>query len=578
MPDAAQLITIRLTLLRSMDESLKKADSTLKKYKKSIAFRSIFGIVVLLAVFAGFVGYIGYDGFHDSLLEQYEQGALLTASTAADIIDGEDLYRYIESEGRSGDYIEAFNELQALCNSSGSAFIYVIQPDQTDYGHIKFIFSVSNYEMDFVPYEFGYIRETTNDEYREKYRSLYEQRTFSEFVVRDKGEIETDPHITALIPLRGSDNQVKGILCVQRQLDELNEVRLEYVNKVVFTLIVLALLVIIGQSMYLHRTLLDPLGKITDEAQRFARENVRSGSSLTDTIKNVDEIGMLAGSIDQMEEKIQDYVDHITAITAERERMDAELSLATRIQEDMLPNVFPAYPERKEFDIYASMNPAKEVGGDFYDFFLIDDTHLGIVIADVSGKGIPAALFMMVSKIMIKNQAMTGAGPAKILETVNDQICANNREEMFVTVWLGILDTETGILTASNAGHEYPMIMTDDTGFRILKDRHGFVIGGMPGLRHTEYEIRMEKGSKIFVYTDGLAEAQNAADEFYTAERAVEELNVCRNGSPEFIVKWMARSVDRFVEDAPQFDDLTMLCLEYKGKEETKEKEDNGQS
>ena len=151
MPDAAQLITIRLTLLRSMDESLKKADSTLKKYKKSIAFRSIFGIVVLLAVFAGFVGYIGYDGFHDSLLEQYEEGALLTASTAADIIDGEDLYRYIESEGRSGDYIEAFNKLQALCNSSGSAFIYVIQPDQTDYGHIKFIFSVSNYEMDFMP-------------------------------------------------------------------------------------------------------------------------------------------------------------------------------------------------------------------------------------------------------------------------------------------------------------------------------------------------------------------------------------------------------------------------------------------
>ncbi len=564
--------------MRSMDEELKKADNNLKKYRKSIAFRSIFGIVVLLAVFAGLVGYVGYDGFRDSLLEQYEDGALLTASTAADIIDGEDLYRYNQSEGHSGDYIEAFNELQALCNSSGSAFIYVIQPDQSDYGHIRFIFSVSNYEMDFVPYEFGYIRETTNDEYREKYRSLYEQRTFSEFVVRDKGEIETKPHITALIPLRGSDNQVKGILCVQRQLDELNELRLEYVNKVVFVLIILALLVTIGQSVYLHRTLLDPLSKITDEAQRFARENVRRGSSLTDTIKNVDEIGMLAGSIDQMEEKIQDYVDHITEITAERERMGAELSLATRIQEDMLPNEFPAYPDRKEFDIYASMTPAKEVGGDFYDFFLIDDTHLGVVIADVSGKGIPAALFMMVSKIMIKNQAMTGAGPAKILETVNDQICANNREEMFVTVWLGILDTETGILTASNAGHEYPMVMADGTGFEILKDRHGFVIGGMPGLKYTEYEIRMEKDSKVFVYTDGLAEAQNAENEFYSAERAVEGLNICRHGNPEFIVKWMARSVDRFVAEAPQFDDLTMLCLEYKGKEEKKEKEDNGQS
>ena len=561
-----------------MEEPLKKADNTLKNYKKSIAFRSISGIVALLMIFAGIMGYIGYDGFHDSTLEQYEEGALLTAQTAADIIDGEDLYRYVQSNGQSGDYKEAFNELQTLCNSSGSAFIYVIQPDQTDYGHIKFILSVSNYEMDFVPYEFGYVRKTTNDEYREKYRSLYEQRTFSEFVVRDKGEIETDPHITALIPLRGSDNKVKGILCVQRQLDELKSIRNEFVNRVLFALILLSFLVIVGQSAYLHRTLLDPLSKIIDEAQRFARENVRGGKKLTDTITNTDEIGMLAGSIDQMEEKIQDYVDHITAITAERERIGTELALATRIQEDMLPNEFPAYPDRHEFDIYASMRPAKEVGGDFYDFFLIDDTHLAVVMADVSGKGIPAALFMMVSKIMIKNQAMTGDGPAKILEVVNDHICANNREEMFVTVWLGILDTETGVLTASNAGHEYPMVMKKGEGFELLKDKHGFVIGGMPGLRHSEYEIRMEKGSKIFVYTDGLAEAQNAADEFYSSERAVNELNVCKNGSPEFIVKWMERSVDKFVADAPQFDDLTMLCLEYKGKEETKETEDNGQS
>ena len=492
---------------------------------------------------------------------------VLTAKTAADIIDGEDLYRYIIGEGQSGEYKKAFNELQTLCNSSGSAFIYVIQPDKSDYGHIKFIFSVSNYDMDFVPYEFGYVRKTTNDEYRQKYRSLYEQRTFSEFVVRDKGEIETDPHITALVPLRGSDNQVKGILCVQRQLDQLREVRNEYINKVVFTLIILALLVIIGQSLYLHKTLLDPLSRITSEAQRFARENEKGETRLTDVIHNADEIGMLAGSIDQMEEKIQEYVKHITAITAERERISAELSLATRIQEDMLPNAFPAYPDRSEFDVYASMTPAKEVGGDFYDFFLIDDTHLGMVMADVSGKGIPAALFMMVSKLMIQNQAMTGAGPAGILETVNDQICANNREEMFVTVWLGILDTETGVLTASNAGHEYPMIMNAGGEFEIFKDTHGFVIGGVPGIRQTEYEIRLEKGSKIFVYTDGLAEAQNSAGEFYTAERALEELNNCRDCSPEVIIGQMISSVDRFVADAPQFDDLTMLCLEYRGKE-----------
>jgi sigma-B regulation protein RsbU (phosphoserine phosphatase) len=207
----------------------------------------------------------------------------------------------------------------------------------------------------------------------------------------------------------------------------------------------------------------------------------------------------------------------------------------------------------------------EEVGGDFYDFFLIDDEHLGIVIADVSGKGIPAAMFMMLSMIIIKNLAKSGAGPAEVLEEANEQICSNNREEMFVTVWLGILDLKTGVLTASNAGHEYPVLMDPDGEFRLLKDKHGFVIGGMPDIKYTEYDINMEKGSRLFLYTDGLPEAQNTESEFFGQDRVVEELNRITNKDPEGIISGMRKAVASFTEGAPQFDDLTMLCLEYDG-------------
>jgi sigma-B regulation protein RsbU (phosphoserine phosphatase) len=232
----------------------------------------------------------------------------------------------------------------------------------------------------------------------------------------------------------------------------------------------------------------------------------------------------------------------------------------------MLPNVFPAFPERDDFDIYASMTPAKEVGGDFYDFFLVDESHLGLVMADVSGKGVPAALFMMIAKMMIQNYAMTGRSPAAVLERVNEQICANNREEMFVTVWLGILDLSNGHLTAANAGHEYPVLKRPDGQFEVIKDKHGFVIGGMDGVRYKEYSLQMDPGSKLFLYTDGVPEATNAENELFGMERAVDALNADADRNPQELLHGVTEAVAAFVGDAPQFDDLTMLSLVYFGK------------
>ena len=246
-------------------------------------------------------------------------------------------------------------------------------------------------------------------------------------------------------------------------------------------------------------------------------------------------------------------------------RIGSELGLAARIQADMLPNTFPAFPDRPEFDIYASMDPAKEVGGDFYDFFLVDDDHLCMVMADVSGKGVPAALFMMAVRILLKHTAMLGKNPAEILNETNTAICDGNREEMFVTVWLGILEISTGRLTAVNAGHEYPALKMPDGSFALYRDKHGLVLGGMDGMKYREYELQLVPGTKLFLYSDGVPEATDAGDSLFGTERMLAALNGAADASPEQILKTVHSAVDEFAAETEQFDDLTMLCLEYRG-------------
>ncbi|MBP3736203.1 MAG: SpoIIE family protein phosphatase [Lachnospiraceae bacterium] len=287
---------------------------------------------------------------------------------------------------------------------------------------------------------------------------------------------------------------------------------------------------------------------------------------MDDVYRTGDEIEILANTFGKLSDQMEEYLRHILAMTAEKERVGTELALATRIQADMLPNKFPAFPDRQEFHVFASMTPAKEVGGDFYDFFFVDDDRLALVIADVSGKGIPAAMFMMMAKNMIQNQAMAGHSPQEVLGTVNQLICENNKEEMFVTVWFGILDLGSGILTAANAGHEYPIIKTPDGPFEVFKDKHGFVLGTMEGMRYKEYELHLEPGAKLFVYTDGLSEAQNSEEELFGRNRIVQALNSAMDEPPEGLLRAVDEAAAEFVGDAEQFDDLTMLCVEYSGR------------
>ncbi len=335
--------------------------------------------------------------------------------------------------------------------------------------------------------------------------------------------------------------------------------RSEKSQRILLIITVAILILAVAAALTLARAIVKPIermtariGEIKDSDHAFEMEN---------SYRTGDEIEVLAESFATLSKHAREYIAQITRITAEKERIGAELELATKIQADMLPNIYPAFPDREEFDIYATMTPAKEVGGDFYDFFLIDDDHLGLVMADVSGKGVPAALFMMMSKILVSNYAMMGMSPAKVLEQVNAQICKNNEEEMFVTVWFGVLEISTGKVTAANAGHEYPIIKKADGSFELFKDKHGFVIGGMDGMRYKEYEFTLEKGGALFLYTDGVAEATNAANELFGIERMLEALNAEPEAAPKKLLGNMQKAVDGFVGDAPQFDDLTMLSV-----------------
>ena len=269
----------------------------------------------------------------------------------------------------------------------------------------------------------------------------------------------------------------------------------------------------------------------------------------------------LSNDINQTVTALKGYID------AAEKRMEEELKLAAAIQESALPRVFTF--AKKNFELYALMDPARQVGGDFYDFFFIDQDRLALVIADVSGKGIPAALFMMRSKTAIKNLARTGHTPSELLMGVNNLLCEGNDAEMFVTVWIGIVDLRTGNVQCANAGHEYPMLMRKGEQYEVLKDRHGLVLAAMEDARFKQYEIQLSPGDRLFVYTDGVPEAINESEEQYGLERLAEQLNRDHSISQEQLLHNVRDDISRFAGSAEQFDDITMLGFNFFGPDDS---------
>ena len=344
---------------------------------------------------------------------------------------------------------------------------------------------------------------------------------------------------------------------------ELYEKNLSGAKKMVFIILIVILILGIANALILAKRIVKPLNHMANRISELGGEDL--AFRMEDTYKTGDEIQVLAEKFEEISLKTLKYIDEITRITAEKERIGAELNVATQIQADMLPRIFPPFPDRTEFDLYASMNPAKEVGGDFYDYFLLDDDHIALVMADVSGKGVPAALFMVIAKTLLKNRAQMGGTPSEILTEVNDQLCEGNEAELFVTVWMAIIEISTGKGIAANAGHEHPALRRKDGSFELVEYKHSPALAVMPGIPFRQHEFELKPGDSLFVYTDGVAEATDSNNELFGNERMLKGLNREPDAEPKKILENVMDSIEDFVEDAPQFDDITMLCFKYFG-------------
>ncbi len=577
-----------------MSEKSVREMNRLERRQHSLSAR-VFQATLKGALFLGFVAMlIGLGLYTSALVRQYTGDAYDLSNSCARIMqkaDGADrlaedvlrLYRGMSEEERatqgSEAYYERFREVE---NTETYRFVHSLLSDFLISGNVDDIY-LAMYTNDpprlvtitDPATEPGMVRrmgDWEDVEAREAETFLTLRRSRQGLLYDLSRTKEYGWMCTAGVPIYNEDQEIAGFVLSDVTLSQVGRGMKNFLLQYVIAMLILSNLIGFLMTRRMEKTLVRPINDIARASKEYITDK-QTGAQETDhfarlNIHTGDEVENLSLIMADMEQELADYEKNLTQVVMEKERIGTELKLATRIQADTLPSEFPAFPDRHDFDIYAEMTPAKEVGGDFYDFFLIDDGHLGLVMADVSGKGVPAALFMMISKILVQNYAMTGYSPAAVLEAVNAQICVNNREEMFVTIWFGILDLRSGLLTAANAGHEYPFVKKANGRFEIVKDRHGFVIGGMEDIRYYEYDLQLEPGSKLFLYTDGVTEATNEANELFGMERLTETLNEAGDEKPEKILESVHEAVNLFVGNAPKFDDLTMLCVEYIGKRE----------
>lgn len=535
----------------------------IKKIRSSFAVNIVTSSVMLLLLFGLIVSAVGYVSFTKSFKVEYADTTYHMADTAAMLVNGDEIDDYLKNGGDSDSYRQTAQYLDRYCQKMDVTLIYVIKVDTSDYGSFTSVFNAVREGSSYTPWELGYQRETTNDEYADTYRDLYEGKIAYGTVYRTSDLRGAAPHITTLVPVKDSSGEVVSILCIQRPMEELTDGRRPYLVTIAFSTIILMLVAAVLVTAYIRRQFVTPIHKIIREADRFAKERAR-GEKLGKDISRIEDIATLAGSIDMMEEDMLNYISDLTAVTAEKERIDTELLLASSIQSGSMRHTFPAFPDRDDFDIYAMVKAAKAVGGDFYDFFLVDDDHLAVVIGDVAGKGVPAALFMMVANIMINEHTLSGDSPADILSLVNNRICDNNPMEMFVSVWLGVLEISTGKLVCANAGHSSPALMRSNSEFKLYKSKHGLVIGAFRDVRYQNVEIQMEPGDKLFLYTDGILEATDKYGCLYGVENMLLSLNMNKNKSPQMIIESIGKNVSDFIGEVQPIDDMTAVCVELK--------------
>ena len=517
-------------------------------------FNAVIGLIMLLSAAIGTVGYFEFAG---ALKQQYMEIANGIAEYAALSMDPETLEQYLETKTADEAYNSTREQLQHTADAEDCSVIYVAKV-HTDTKEREYIYNVVSKASGFSPYEIGF-RDTVNDEFLKVYDSILKGETqLHNFMYSRKG------YTTSVYPVEDADSGVVAIVGVVKNMDLLTSAKNSYICQIILIEALIAILSGVVWVVYMRRRIVVPVQQLSEAALNMV-EHLEDGNSPELVVKHDDELRELADSFATMYREVGAYIAKLETVTAEKERIGAELDVAAKIQSSMLPCIFPAFPDRNEFDIYATMDPAKEVGGDFYDFFMVDADHLAFVVADVSGKGVPAALFMVIGKTLIKDHTGLHDDLGEVFTEVNNILCASNSEEMFITAFEGVLNLKTGELRYVNAGHEIPFLCRKGGVFEPYKVRAGFVLAGMQGIRYRAGSIQLEPGDKVFQYSDGIPEAINSEKAPYGMKRLESVLAKNSEKAPSELLPLVKADVDAFVGDADQFDDITMLCIEFKG-------------
>lgn len=521
--------------------------------------RKIIGyICILTAVMSAILMGISYQAFYNTYVHFYYDKALGIVKMLANEVDGDRITRYVETGCTDAAYEELvlrFNNVKA--NTSGLNYLYLMVPYDDHFVYVIDAYSDED-DKDTIS-AFGDTFAYGETEYTYLLPDVRAKSASTQVVYgADAGYGRS---VSVWAPVFDKNGEVAAMVEGDYVLTSVQKEINSYMMHI-FAFFLAAIAVITAIMMrIIDRNVAEPVIALTKYVDSYEK-----GSLALEPVifKEDNEIKRLSDSFSHMIEKTELYIADIQKITAEKERIGAELNVAAKIQADMLPCTFPAFPEREEFNIYAAMNPAKEVGGDFYDFFMMDERHLAIVVADVSGKGVPAALFMVIGKTLIKDHTRSDRDLGEVFGEVNGLLCESNNEGLFITAFEGVLDLATGELRYVNAGHELPFICKKGESFRPYRIQAGFVLAGMEETRYQCGSIQLEPGDKVFQYTDGVTEATNGDNELYGMERLENILGEYAALPPARLLPEVKADIDRFVGEAPQFDDITMLCLEYR--------------
>ena len=530
----------------------------IKKWKIRLQPKLLLGLVMMAAIL-GMSLTPAISQLHRVRMEEhYTKLAFGQASIAADLIDGDKIEKYYHS-GEKDDYYEQIRRyLLDAKQKMGLKYFYVVVPEE----EVMYYIWDAGEEGEEGVCDLG-----DTDAYygggNELMHGAFAVDAPQTILITNNEEYGY--LASAYVAILDSGGSPVALASVDISMDMINaQIHQFLVLTLCITLGVLVLSILV-YYFYVRKIVILPLDTLHRAAIGLVEEKMEHLDTFQVAVSTGDEVEELANTFQYMVKELNEYIRNLSRVTAEKERIGAELDVARHIQASMLPCIFPPFPDRKEFEIFASMNPAKEVGGDFYDFFMVDDTHLAVVMADVSGKGVPAALFMVIGKTLIKDHTQPDVSLGEVFSKVNNMLCDSNSEGLFITAFEGVLDLVTGEFRYVNAGHEPPYICKQAEGFAPYKIRAGFVLAGMENLRYREGQLQLSAGDRIFLYTDGVTEATNGNNELYGSERLHHILNENTEAAPEMVLEAVKRDVDQFVGDAPQFDDLTMLCLEYRG-------------